>query len=391
MARPTMSMESAIDEERINVLALLEAQQSLKRGPTGGRASSPYTTGNNTRSAVRSMLDVGDEPAPRRGSSMGANGRVTIPVRGPYRSMLDIDSPPTPREVHSAQTSPTESTHKIRNTLSHTVHPRSFSDASSQLANFGPRALPERKLDPVSDYQFSGFLTNNPGASYAPKRNTLAGKKPLGNSIGDAMKGDLSAYGSKDHGRNHSIAATGIGIGTAGKSQSPHNRLGLRSSSPYSGVLSANSVNILNTPGNITLDSGAQVDMNSAYRRLSDANLALAGGSLAFLSTKGRKQRADSRDATSPERGRLEKDWHPEDESIVESSEEERSYSSDEEEGHRGRKKNGGAELVANGPESSTIGMGRVKGPRTALSLMAAAEEEREWRTLGTSLSMLMY
>ena len=31
-----------------------------------------------------------------------------------------------------------------------------------------------------------------------------------------------------------------------------------------------------------------------------------------------------------------------------------------------------------NDPESQTLGMGRAKGPRTALSLMAAAEEERK-------------
>jgi hypothetical protein len=380
MARITMSMESALDEERINVLALLEGPpQGVKIGSTGTgrRAPSPYTTSNNPRSPVRSMLDVGDEPAPRRGSSIGANGGVAIPGRGPYRSMLDIDSPPIPKETRSAQTSPTESTHKIRSTLNHTVHPRSFSDAASQPANFGPRSLADRKPDPVSDYQFSGFLTNNPGAPYAPKRNTLAGKKALGSSMGDAMKGDLSVYGSKDRGRNHSMATTGIGIGGAGKSRSPHNRLGLRSSSPHSSLLNTNSVSFLNTPGKFTLDSGAQVDMNSAYRRLSDANLALAGGSLAILSTKGRKQRTDYQDATFPGRGRLEKDWYPEDGSIIESSEEEHSYSSDDEERHRGRKNNG-AGSVADGPESSTIGMGRAKGPRTALSLMAAAEEERE-------------
>jgi hypothetical protein len=155
-------------------------------------------------------------------------------------------------------------------------------------------------------------------------------------------------------------------------------------------MLTTNSLSIVNTPGKFTLDSGAQVDMNSAYRRLSDANLALAGGSLATLSTRGRRQWTDSQDITYPNGGRLEKDWYPEDGSVAESSEEEHSHSSDDEEGHRGRKNNGRVGPAVDGPESTTIGMGRAKGPRTALSLMAAADEERECCAVDILLSMLI-
>jgi len=351
MAQTTISMEAALDEERIDVLALLEGtSHGARREPgalmgTGMREPSPYTAGGSPRSPVRSMLDIG------------------VPIRGPYRSMLDIDSPidsPIPlKESQSEHASPTDPNNKIQNVLdSYIAHPRSFSDAASRPASFGPRSLPERKADPIPDYRFSGFLTNVPGAPYTQKRPSLPVKKTFGPSLSDAVKGDLSA--------------PGIGIGASGKSRSPHNRLGPRSNSPHSSMLSAG---LKSTPGKFTLDSGAQIDMNSAYRHLSDANLARASGSLATLSTKGHSRQAGDRSARSPHHGRLEKDGHPED---VSSSEEAQSYSSDDEEGQRGRKKNDATGLGDDGPESSTIEMGRTKGPRVVLSLMAAVEEERK-------------
>jgi hypothetical protein len=116
--------------------------------------------------------------------------------------------------------------------------------------------------------------------------------------------------------------------------------------------------------------------MNSAYRRLSDANLAKSGGGLSSLSEKSRRRRTNSGDAMIPEDdggGRLEKDYAGED--ALEDSSDEDGRSSDEERS-RGRKKEG-RENNNDGHESQTIGMGRAKGPRTALSLLAAAEEER--------------
>jgi hypothetical protein len=53
---------------------------------------------------------------------------------------------------------------------------------------------------------------------------------------------------------------------------------------------------------------------------------------------------------------------------------------SSEEDRNRGRMKEiGESDTSEADPESSTLNMGRAKGPRTALSLMAAAEEERTW------------
>jgi hypothetical protein len=124
-----------------------------------------------------------------------------------------------------------------------------------------------------------------------------------------------------------------------------------------------------------TLDDGTPIDINNAFRRLSDANLALSKSSLAVLSSKGHRRWTEGEDGASAENARLVKDYYSEDENVVESSDDEHSHTSDEE-GQRGRK-TGGRE-ADDDPEGRTIGMGRAKGPRQALSLMAAAEEERE-------------
>ena len=368
MANRIMSMEAALDEERKSVLALLEGSTQptrVQRGSassagSGGRTSSPFGT---PRSPVRSMLDISEDPAPPRHASIAGttNGIPSPPRTAPIRSMLDINSPPVPLSTRSAQTSPTDTQHKDRS-LNH-LHPRSMSDGTGRPADLGHRAAPERsaKGDLTSEYQFSGILPSHPGGIAIPKRNTLGGK----GAMADVIRGtELGSSLGRDHGNN-----------SGSKSRSPHNRLGLRSNSPHASLLNTNSSSLLNSPGKIALDNGTVVDMNSAYRRLSDANLALAGGSLAGLGKS--RRRTDSGDALDPDGTRLVKDYsYTEDDAVAESSDEDYSHSSDEER-HRGRKKADGDE---EDPESSTIGMGCAKGPRQALSLMAAAEEEREYR-----------
>jgi hypothetical protein len=361
-----MSLESMLDEERRDVLALLEATSTARaKGSIGsakqGRAASPFT--NVPRSPVRSMLDIAEDSGPRHSSIAGTNGGITSPPRTTVRSMLDINaSPPAKAIPRSAQTSPTEANHRAH--LANNAHPRSLSDAATRPAGFGPRAPAVNNI-PASAYQFSGYLPSNPGGPIIPKRNTQAGKKnSLPSAMAEVMRGDLGVLGSRDHGRNNSIAGTGIN--NTAKSKSPHNRLGLRSSSPHLGP----------EPSKFVLDDGTPIDMNNAYRRLSDANLARSGGGLSSLGGKGARRRTNSGDAVT-DSTRLEKDYTPIDgeAALVDSSDEDTS----DEERPRGRKKAVSAEQTQNDdPESKTLGMGRAKGPRTARSLMAAAEEERK-------------
>ena len=180
---------------------------------------------------------------------------------------------------------------------------------------------------------------------------------------------DISGFGGRDRGRNHSIAEIGMS-GTA-KSRSPHSRLGLRSNSPHTG--SGQDLS------KFTLKDGRVLDMNNAYRRLSDGNLALAGGALAAaLGRKTRGRRANSGDSITPNENRLQKDYTPmEGEDVIIDSSDDEVHSSDEDR-QRGRK-NGSSDAENKVMESKTLGMGRAKGPRTARSLMAAAEEERQY------------
>ena len=163
----------------------------------------------------------------------------------------------------------------------------------------------------------------------------------------------------------------GMGIGNhVDKSKSPSNRLGLRSNSPHSSMLQPDL-------SKFTLNDGRVIDMKSAYKRLSDASLAQSGGGLSSLSEKVRRRRTNSGDAVISEEssgGRLEKEY-TEDDALEDSSDEEQRSS--DEEGGRGRTKEKNKEIDDHHPESQTLGMGRAKGPRTAQSLMAAAEEER--------------
>lgn len=368
------SMESMLDEERKEVLALLEghaARQRASASSAPGRSSSPFPT---PQSPIRSMLDITPNPAPRAGG----------PAAAPIRSMLDI-GPPSTRVSHapsaslSAQTSPIAAHHRLRNIDSSSGRHRSASDASAAHAEAALRDFPERpaKDDPTSTYQFAGFLPSNPGGPVAPKRNTLAGKKPV-NPIPDALRGTelgasiLGGYGSKD-GRGRHNSMPGTGFTPHSKSKSPLGRMDMRSQSPHSNRLAPKKDDLTK----FTLADGTVVDMNSAYRRLSDANLALSGGSLSALSAKSQRRR-ESGGATGNAAARLEKDYTQED-ALIDSSDDDDIYSSDDDR-HRGRKKKSQHEEGQDDhhPESKTLGMGRAKGPRQSLSLLAAAEEERQ-------------
>ncbi|AEO59046.1 hypothetical protein MYCTH_2306961 [Thermothelomyces thermophilus ATCC 42464] len=339
--RPAMSMEAMLDEERKEVLALLEGSSSSrpKASPSlDGRSPSPYTPRSPVRSMldiapVRSMLDV-DSPRPQQ-----------------IRSMLDVDGPSSAaKQVLSTPSSPTDSS--ARANAAAGGHPRSMSDASlkPRPADFGPRLAPARP-DPTSEYQFSGIITNNVGQAL-PKRVTQGGKRS--SAMSEIMRGNdvpgLMLPG--DRGRH--LSASGPSMRLGSKSKSPTSRLGMRSHSPR-GPLLRN----LSPAGRAVLNDPDITDYTNAYRRLSDAALARSGGSLSEL---GRRRSSNYTAGT----GRLAKDYlGPDGELLVEDSSEDNGSSSGEE-GQRGRK--------TARPEATP----KTEGTRREVkSLLAAAEEER--------------
>ena len=385
------SLEAALDEERQEVMNILEGR------PAGYRSSSAAPSsprGQDARPAspapvVRSMLDIGPA-APRHGSIAGLNVGVTAPpIRSAplSRSMLDPQTPTTPQKpLHSPALSATEPA-----SSGQSIH-RANSDASLRPLEGRPRADSDRDKGSLSnmDYQFD--MTSSAPGPALPKRVKQGGKKSIGRSAMAAiMQGqELDPLPrTKDRGRHNSTA--GI-IG--GKSKSPSSRLSNRSQSPGGSMLNTNSFNLMPSPGKFVTDAGKVIDMNNAYRRLSDANLLKSGGNLSSLPARaGERARLGSGETLSPTGEiRLAKDYYEDDEdgeAAIESSDEDRS--SDEDAwgpgSLRGRRKSrrkkgvGGGEADNEDSENENRGpdgLQKRKGPKMAHSLLAAAEEERK-------------
>ncbi|KAL2162215.1 hypothetical protein VTH06DRAFT_7128 [Thermothelomyces fergusii] len=335
--RPAMSMEAMLDEERKEVLALLEGSSS-SRSRADGHSPSLYTP----RSPVRSMLDI----APVRSML-----DVDKPPSQQIRSMLDVDGPSSAaKQVLSTPSSPTEPSARAGAAAS--GHPRSMSDASvrPRPADFGPR-LPPARPDPTSEYQFAGIITNNVGQPL-PKRVTQGGKRS--SAIADVLRANDAPGLVFPGDRGRHLAAGGPSMRLGSKSKSPTSRLGMRSHSPR-GPLLRN----LSPAGRAVLNDPEITDYNNAYRRLSDAALARSGGSLSEL---GRRRTSNYTAGT----GRLAKDYtSPDGELLAEDSSDDNGSSSGEE-GQRGRK--------TARPEASSKPEGTQ---RVVKSLLAAAEEER--------------
>lgn len=377
-----MSIDAMLDMEREEVLALLENKPSSSSSNGAGsmRSASPYA--HAPRSPVRSMLDVvaddddtgsanrrtSPAPQPPVRSMLDIDGPAQPPSK-PVRSMLDVGGPATARPSsqtrlpynRSTPSSPTmaqASLYKSSSNPPSRLHPRSSSDAAFQPADFGPRrsAGPPVINDRTSEYQFSGILPSSASGNL-PGNKRSSGKRPSGgSSLADALRGydfsGLQLPSSKN--RNSSTSRPGYH-----QSKSPHNRWNDRSKSPA----------VPRDPNQVRLGDGRIVDMSSAYRRLSDANLAYSSGSLSQLPMRKRSDDAGA--------GRLVKDYLGPDGEHLDSSDDDEPLSSDDED--RGRKKaprslnpDAKGETEDDGSRSRSGG-----GKRAALSLLAAADEDR--------------
>ncbi|KAF2001887.1 hypothetical protein P154DRAFT_154847 [Amniculicola lignicola CBS 123094] len=330
-----MSLESALDEERREVMALLEGRSS---GPR--RAESPHL-GNRAQSPaaavspVRSMLDIGGPPSSRQ-SSIAGRGPGSSPAPR-YGSMLGSQSPPPARNVSRGPTSP----------------PPSGRMGSPRLE---------------SAYQFDMLPTIE--AHSMPKRVTQGaplGKKKNSRAMSSVYGTSPDMHGSSgDRARHNSLGGL-----LAPKSSSPGPG---RSVSPGGRRLNNNSFNLKPDPGKYITDSGKVVDMTSAYRRLSDAALLRSSGTLANLPT--RKGSDPTKGETLAPGGGVRlaiDDYSSDDEEALETSAGEDSDGSSGDEGVRQRKGRGRRRTRQdNGAEK------RGAEKKKAKSLLAAAEDERK-------------
>ncbi|KAG5949445.1 hypothetical protein E4U53_005874 [Claviceps sorghi] len=363
--RRPMSIDAMLDMERREVLELLENKNlNNAASPTRLRSSSPYT--NAPRSPVRSMLDIEEEPSQSTQAPVRSMLDVDSPVtanQAPVRSMLDIDAPSPPGSVHGRNSSPATPNEPFFKTFSGSsqgyFRQRSGSDTAFKPAELGSRS--RAKSDRVSEYQFSGILPQYSGNHVAKRMAGSGSGKRLSNAtLGDALRNaDLSTLQLPgERGRNASLSGR---LGQA-QSKSPHNRWAARSRSPAT-------FQSLLPPNKAMLHDGKVVDISSAYRRLSDANLVFSGGSLSQLPMRKRSDDAGE--------GRLIKDYLGPDGEHLESSDDDDPPSSDDED--RGRKTaprllNPDAHEEA---EAGATHSASGQGDRKILSLLAAADEER--------------
>jgi hypothetical protein len=429
-----MSMEQAAAEEARAIMEILEGPRKKSApaprplGSPVGRHASPSPAG--TRSPIRSMLDISDAPAPARRNNSAVRSMLDIgdnPVSPPprnnsnsrnslggrpngasgIRSMLD-SAGASSTHSHSTSTSPTQ--HNFPDT-----RPRRASDAPAHSpSGDGPRYLSEMGRPGVPSGSSSAYgsslrqqfeIMPTIQANAVPLRVSHGGRRSsqIPNSMASVMSGiDVGGIPIRgnDRGRN-SIADTGIRSNSK-HSSSPSGRFGRslgRSQSPHSSKLNNNNFNLMPDPRKIVGESGKVIDLDNAYRRLS--NDALARSS-AFSNLPARAPvhgfehvRTESGESVTANGGvRLQKDYHwyenrneDDEEALVNSSEEEGDDEDDDlssggegwgsgKRRGRGRSRKGKDD---DGSEGSTLGMGAASGPRQPKSLLAASEEERKY------------
>ncbi|KAH6605715.1 usp family [Trichoderma cornu-damae] len=371
-----MSIDAMLDMERQEVLALLERSNEITAS-SAGRSDSPYAP----RSPVRSMLDIAEEEVPSANAAASSSSRPAAATQGPVRSMLDVDAPPSPQLVRSMLDvsgpvpdsprrpgrSSTPSSplmpgdpafRQQQSSSGFAPHPRSRSDAGMKHAEAGRGS----RNDPIASYQFSSILSHGSGPQssvrWSSSRNS---KRESGASLGDALRGPEGGLQlSADRGRSPFGGPRLFN----NQSKSPQTRRwGSRSRSPA--TFSTPQL----PPGKALLKDGQVVNLNNAYRKLSDANLIQSSGSLAQLPMRRKPGEAGE--------GRLVKDYVGPDGEQLDSSDEEEEESSDDE--VRGRKKSPRSLIHdAGGPgNGQAAASGSQPGGRQALSLLAAAEQER--------------
>jgi len=336
------SLESALDEEAREVVAILEGRNL--RETTRPRAASP---GGVAQSPVRSMLDIGDLSGPkaRHASVAGIGVGVTKPgvplsAHEPIRSMLDTSSPP-----------PTPGSEYYRT--------RTIPKSPPPV----PQPLLSPSFKPEDAYQFDILPSSDRGA--LPKRVTQGGKKAKG-ALASVFGSSSSNRGGLGDGRHGSF------LSSSSKSRSPGPN---RSQSPSTRMLNSNSMNLMTTPGKyVVSDSGHVIDIDNAYRRLSDAALLKSRGSLSTLPAR-KDFNKETGEQIAPDGGvRLAKDYTAIDEDAVQSSDDD-ALESDEEDNTgeslrgRGRTRKGSNENLLDDEEDEE---------RKPKSLLAAAEQERK-------------
>lgn len=317
-----MSLESAMDEERLAVLELLDPRQRDAPQP-------PRRTDSPAPPPVRSLLDVNGPPPPRHGSIAGIGVGATIPpnsranaVRSPppVRSMLDI------RPTHSASTpsSPVETSFPRDEEPENSQRRASDTTITADTTNVKtglPQIKPQLAEDVVQNYQFD--ILPSPSNHALPKRVSQGGKNlpPVNNNTNNNNAAAKSSMATVMSGgefgplpglmpRGRDIGRHSPSTGHQRHSNSPSSRFS-RSRSPNNKILNTNSFNPLPNPGEYYTDSGEVIKLDEAYKRLTSSVMSKSGGALGALYEKGTGGDGEPDTVLSESNVRLVKDLIP--------------------------------------------------------------------------------
>ncbi|KAF3939809.1 hypothetical protein ABW19_dt0202369 [Dactylella cylindrospora] len=401
-----MSLESALEEERLEILKLLE--RSNKPGSVGGPAptSSP-TTPRSPPLVPRAISPA--RSSPRSGQSIGGISSMILAAE---------------RATNSASPPPGTLSYNPR---SRDSSPHGSLHSATSTSYGGPRLLKDRDKErdtPAPDYQFS-MLSSAPNYPRRASRTGKTSSHPASPTSSPTMTHATLTQGYQDtltsiYNESGPFQPGGMGLPSGSQVGGRQIRLGsssrrsgspsmyhTRSASPSAGNLSLSplsspplSMNMPAPPRTLVTEKDTVIDLDSAYRRLSDDALRNSGGSLAQLPERGgvaSHVRASSGESVTRDGGvRLEKDLtfmvgDDGREIAVESSEESDYSSDDDAEQFRGRRseKNGLVNsLTSEGktvyptpssPKKSQSDVSKQSFPeRKTMSLLAAAEEERK-------------
>lgn len=351
----TMSLEAALDEERKAIMEILERQAGNKKPAAPPRRSDSPA---ETRSPIRSMLDVGDSTAnARKGSSP--------PPAVRYRSMLDVEPGPARQKPRSMlddapAATPPPGGHSAKSSVSDAPSAAGSARSTGDLP-IGRPDVPVRHTspgrDPMAEYQFGDIITSQIGQSLPmPKRNQVSGRNSAASPLAQTHAAPPPPTVELPR---HSISGPVMRRGRQSLSVSPHGR---RSSATAASPQPAAQPQEKSNKRVMTLDSGHQLNLDKAYKNLSNASLMASAGPLSSLAY----QKAQGQAAGE---GRLEKTYvGPDGEGMYSSSEDEGDPGDEgDEEGDRGRDT---APRVINSSADSD-----GSGPGT---LLAAADDERE-------------
>ncbi|KAK6505282.1 hypothetical protein TWF481_007191 [Arthrobotrys musiformis] len=412
-----MSLESALEEERLEILKLLE-RPSVSNKHTGG-SNSPGISPTIPRSPP--LVPRTTSPArspPRNTQSIGGISSMILAAERGTNSA----SPP-PGQFAYNQRSRDSSPHGSL----HSVNPPAYG---------GPRLLKDRDRDPSvftpnADYQFN-ILPNAPNPHFrrAGAGGSRAGKTPpapasptssptlvhasLSQGHQDTLSSIYSESGPFQPGgmglpSGSQVGGRQIRLGSSNRRSGSPSMYHNRSASPHAGNLSLSplsspplNMNMIPPARTLITENDTLIDLESAYRRLSDDALRNSGGSLATLPERGGTAgniRASSGESISRDGGvRLEKDLtfmvgDDGREIAVESSDDSEYSSDDDTESFRGRRsekqssRQVGDSIAESQPvilppnSSKSRHHQSLKSPipqRKTMSLLAAAEEERK-------------